>query len=231
MKEDNKVQERDETETEGQYITQDNKDLDELEQKTADGSAERETGGEETDQTAEQADQNRDNRDASLTEEMDMENIQAQIKELQEKLKEAEQKAEENYNRFLRAQADFENFRRRTRKEKEELEAYASVSLIEQLLPVLDNFERAIEAGKQTEDQEGMLKGVEMVFNQIKQVLQQQGLVEIEAVGQPFDPHVHEAVMQVESEEYQSGYVVEELQKGYKLKDRVIRPAMVKVSQ
>lgn len=228
MKEDNKVQERDGTETEGQYITQENKDQDELEQNTADGSAESEAGGGETDQTAEQADQD---SDASLTEEVDMEKVQAQIKELEEKLKEAEQKAEENYNRFLRAQADFENFRRRTRKEKEELEAYASVSLIEQLLPVLDNFERAIEAGKQTEDQEGMLKGVEMVFNQIKQVLQQQGLVEIEAVGQPFDPHVHEAVMQVESEEYQSGYVVEELQKGYKLKDRVIRPSMVKVSQ
>lgn len=153
------------------------------------------------------------------------------VAELKNKLEEAEKKAEEHYQRFLRTQADFENFRRRTRKEKEELQQYAAQAVIEQLLPVLDNFERALEAGRHTDDLGSLVKGVEMVFNQLQEVLKAQGLETIPSVGQPFDPYVHEAVMQVESDQYQSGYVVEELQKGYKLKEKVLRPAMVKVSQ
>lgn len=153
------------------------------------------------------------------------------VTELKTKLEEAEKKAEENFQRLLRVQADFENFRRRTRKEKEELQQYAAQAVIEQLLPVMDNFERALEAGRKTDDKEALIKGIEMVYNQFQQVLKDQGLETIDSVGKPFDPYVHEAVMQVESDQYQSGYVVEELQKGYKLKDRVIRPAMVKVSQ
>ncbi|GGK18396.1 nucleotide exchange factor GrpE [Caldalkalibacillus thermarum] len=156
---------------------------------------------------------------------------QPSVEELQAQLEEALQKADEYYQRYLRAQADFDNFRKRTRKEKEELQKYAALPVIEQLLPVLDNFERALAAGQSTKDAESLMKGVEMVFKQVQQVLTKQGLEEIEAVGKPFDPHFHEAVMQVESEEHESGIVVEELQKGYMLKGKVIRPAMVKVSQ
>lgn len=149
---------------------------------------------------------------------------------LQTKLAEAEQKAEENYQKFLRAQADLDNFRRRTRKEKEDQAKYASLPLVEQLLPVLDNFERALAASQEAKDIDTLAKGVEMVFRQIQETLQKEGLEVIESVGTPFDPSVHQAVMMVESEEYESGFVVEEIQKGYKLKDRVIRPAMVKVN-
>jgi molecular chaperone GrpE len=138
--------------------------------------------------------------------------------------------SEENYQRFLRAQADFDNFRRRTRQEKEEFAKYASLKVIEQLLPVVDNLERALNAGREGKDYEALLKGVEMISRQLDQTLANEGLQAMEAVGQPFNPEFHQAIMQVESEQYEEGIVVEEIQKGYMLKDKVLRPAMVKVS-
>jgi molecular chaperone GrpE len=155
---------------------------------------------------------------------------ESSIDEVRAKLEEAEKKAEENYQKYLRAQADFDNFRRRARKEKEDQASYASLPVIEQFLPALDNFERALASSKETRDAESLAKGVEMVLRQMEQVLTTEGLEVISTVGEAFDPTVHQAVMQVESEEFEAGTVVEELQKGYKLKDRVIRPAMVKVS-
>lgn len=140
------------------------------------------------------------------------------------------QEVEENYNRYLRVQADFDNFRKRTRKEKEELLKYASQPLIEALLPAIDNLERALAAGQSAEHSDSLIKGVEMVVRQIQQTLEQEGLKAIEAEGKPFDPGFHQAVMQEESAEHEAGIVIQELQKGYVLKDRVIRPAMVKVS-
>lgn len=137
--------------------------------------------------------------------------------------------ADENLERYLRAQADFDNFRRRTRQEKEDFAKYASSKLVEQLLPVLDNFERAIQSSKDSKDFDSLLKGIEMTFRQFDQVLEQEGLKRMDAVGQPFNPEYHQAIMQVESEEHEEGAVVEELQKGYMFKDKVIRPAMVKV--
>jgi len=138
--------------------------------------------------------------------------------------------AEENNTRYLRAQADFDNFRRRTVKEREELAKYASLKLVEQLVPVLDNFERAIQASGENQEFESFSKGVQMIFRQLSQVLDQEGLQQMNAVGQPFNPEYHQAIMQVESDEYEEGIVVEEVQKGYMLKDKVLRPAMVKVS-
>ncbi|MFD0586716.1 nucleotide exchange factor GrpE [Paenibacillus sp. GCM10027627] len=138
--------------------------------------------------------------------------------------------AEENQQRYLRAQADFDNFRRRTTKEKEELGQYASMKLIGQLLPIVDNFERAIAASSSNSDYDSLAKGVDMILRQLAGTLEQEGLKPMNAVGQPFNPEYHQAIMQVESEEHEEGIVVEEIQKGYMLKDRVIRPAMVKVS-
>jgi molecular chaperone GrpE len=152
------------------------------------------------------------------------------IDELKSKLAVAEQKAEDSYQKYLRAQADFDNFRRRTQKEKENQAKYASLSVIEQLLPALDNFERALTASKGAQDAESLAKGVEMVLRQMEQVLGAEGLETIPTVGEAFDPTVHQAVMQEENDEFESGTVIAELQKGYKLKDKVIRPAMVKVS-
>jgi molecular chaperone GrpE len=138
--------------------------------------------------------------------------------------------AEENYQRFLRVQADFDNFRRRARQEKEEFAKYASLKLIEQLLPIVDNFERALQSSRETSDFEALAKGLDMTSRQLAQVLEQEGLRPMESVGQPFNPEYHQAIMQVESEEHEEGIVVEEVQKGYMLKDKVLRPAMVKVS-
>ncbi|MVO99474.1 nucleotide exchange factor GrpE [Paenibacillus lutrae] len=145
-------------------------------------------------------------------------------------LQELRVQAEENQQRLLRTQADFDNFRRRSRQEKEEFAKYASLKLIEQLLPVIDNFDRALLSSRETQDFEALAKGIEMVYRQLEQLMTQEGLTPIQAVGQPFNPEFHQAVMQVETEEYEEGIVVEEMQKGYMLKDRVIRPTMVKVS-
>ncbi|MDQ0339612.1 molecular chaperone GrpE [Caldalkalibacillus uzonensis] len=185
----------------------------------------------EAEQQAQQEEHAHSAQETPADEQLEEGTSELSMEELEAQLQEAQEKAEEYYQRYLRAQADFDNFRKRTRKEKEDLQKYAALPVIEQLLPVLDNFERALAAGQSTQDAESLMKGVEMVFKQVQQVLTEQGLEEIEAVGKPFDPHVHEAVMQVESEDHDSGIVVEELQKGYKLKDKVIRPAMVKVSQ
>ena len=146
------------------------------------------------------------------------------------RIDELTKQADENHQRFLRVQADFDNFRRRTLKEKEELGQYASMKLIGQLLPVVDNFGRAIEAAKSGGDVESFAKGVDMIFRQLEQLLEQEGLKAMDTVGQPFNPEFHQAIMQVESDEHEEGIVVEEIQKGYMLKDKVIRPAMVKVS-
>ncbi|MFL1674325.1 nucleotide exchange factor GrpE [Paenibacillus dendritiformis] len=145
-------------------------------------------------------------------------------------LKEARAQAEELQQRLLRAQADFDNFRRRTVKEKEELAQYASSKLVTELLPVLDNFERALAAAQTGSEEQSFVKGVDMIFRQFTQVLEQEGVKAMNAVGEPFNPEFHQAIMQVESEEHEEGIVVEEVQKGYMLKDRVLRPAMVKVS-
>ena len=149
---------------------------------------------------------------------------------LEAELKEAKTQTDDYYNRLQRLQAEFDNFRKRTFKEKEELVKYASERVVRELLPVIDNFERALEAAKNTQDFAALAQGVEMIFRQLNGVLGKEGLAEIEAVGQAFDPNLHEAIMQVDSEEHPANTVVEEVQKGYYLKDKVLRPSMVKVS-
>ncbi|BAU27174.1 molecular chaperone GrpE [Aneurinibacillus soli] len=167
--------------------------------------------------------------EAVETEVVDMEEVvddnspEAQIAQLQ-----AEK--DEMYNKFLRTQADLQNFRTRVNKEKEQMLTYSSQRVIEALLPVVDNFERAMTASQGSGDAEALAQGVEMVFRQLQQVLEQEGVTTVAGVGSPFDPNMHQAVMQEESSEYESGVIIEEFQKGYKLKDRVIRPSMVKVS-
>ncbi len=147
-------------------------------------------------------------------------------------LEAAKRQAEEHYQRYLRTQADFDNFRRRARAEKEEFAKYASQKLIEELLPIVDNFDRAMAASREQRDIESLAKGVEMIQRQLFAVLENEGLKPIEAIGQPFNPELHEAIMQVPAEEGgASGIVAEELRKGYMLKEKVIRPAMVKVTE
>jgi len=141
---------------------------------------------------------------------------------------ELEAQLQEKNDRILRLQADFENFRRRTMKEKEELAAVITQNLLTDLLPLLDNFERAM-AVEQT-DVEAFQKGVEMIFTQLREVLDKHGLENIEADGQLFDPNIHQAVMRIENPDVEDGTITQVLQKGYQAKGRVIRPAMVQVA-
>ena len=130
--------------------------------------------------------------------------------------------------RLKRLQADFDNFRRRTRQEKEELSAVVGEGMLLQLLPVLDNFERAIAASEQA-DSAALKSGIEMIYRQFFQTLERLGLAPLQAVGVQFDPQIHEAVMSVQDDAYSDGFVAEELQKGYAVRGKVIRPSMVKV--
>lgn len=140
-----------------------------------------------------------------------------------------QQELQELTNRLLRVQADFDNFRKRSRQEREEIVAYANARLIEDMLPVLDTFRMAMSVTNG--DVETLKQGIDMVYRQLVGVLEGQGLQQLTSVGQPFDPVHHEAIMQVPDSEQESGIVVEELRTGYKLRDRVIRPAMVKVAE
>ncbi len=139
-----------------------------------------------------------------------------------------EAQLKEKNDRILRLQADFENFRRRTAKEKEELAVVITQNMIGDLLPLLDNFERAMAV--EQSDGEAFQKGVEMIYTQLREVLEKNGLEPIEAEGLPFDPTIHQAVMRAESADAEDGTVTQVLQKGYRAKGRVIRPAMVQVA-
>jgi molecular chaperone GrpE len=130
-----------------------------------------------------------------------------------------------------RLQADFENYRKRMLREQTARIASASQGLVAKLLPVLDNFELAVSHAEQSRDFDRMLKGVEMVFGELREVLQGEGLVKIEAEGKPFDPERHEAVVAVEQEGAEPGTVVDVVRTGYELRGKVLRPAMVKVAK
>lgn len=156
---------------------------------------------------------------------------EAEIVSLKEQLAVKTAEAEDCLGRLQRMQADFDNFRKRWRREQEEIGRYAAERVIVALLPVLDDFDRALAAGKQTGEAPGLLEGVAMIVHQLQEVLGKEGLAPIEAVGQPFDPYYHDAVMQVETTDYETNTVIEELRKGYRLGDKIIRPSLVKVAQ
>lgn len=181
----------------------------------------------EEQQDAQAAEETAEQADAAAAEE---ETSTESVEELKARIEALNAQTEEYMQRLARSQADFDNFRKRTIREKEELGKYASSKLIAELIPVIDNFGRALDTRPEGEASESFVKGVEMIYRQFDSVLQAEGLTTMEAVGQPFNPEFHQAVMQVESDEHEEGIVVEELQKGYMLKDKVLRPAMVKVS-
>jgi molecular chaperone GrpE len=143
----------------------------------------------------------------------------------------ARAEAESHLDDLRRLQADFDNYRKRTLREQTARAASASQALVARLLPVLDNFELAVSAAEQSRDFDRMLKGVEMVFGELREVLQGEGLVKIEAEGKPFDPERHEAVVAVEQEDTEPGTVLDIVRTGYELRGKVLRPAMVKVAK
>ena len=138
---------------------------------------------------------------------------------------------EELNQRYLRQAADFDNFRRRTAQEKDELSRYSVGKFITELLPMIDNFERALATIEKNEEVKNYFTGIEMVYKQLMEVLGKEGLEVIQAEGQPFDPNKHEAIMQVEAEGVEEDIIVEDLRKGYIFKEKVLRPTMCKVAK
>ena len=152
-----------------------------------------------------------------VVEELDAAQLKVQLDELNQ--------------RFLRTAADFENYKRRTALEKDDLMKYSNAKIIGEILPVLDNFQLALKTPGDSKEVQNVIKGVDMIYRQLLQVLEQAGMTKIEAVGHAFDPNLHEAIMQVDDDSVPEDTVVEELRAGYMLKERVIRPSMVKVSR
>lgn len=138
---------------------------------------------------------------------------------------------EELSNRYIRLQADFNNFKKRIEKEKESLYQYAAQEIITSLLPVMDNFDRALKVDTKETTVDNFYQGIDMVYNQLLESLKENGLEEINSVGEKFDPNYHHAVAQEENTDYEENVVIEVFLKGYKVKDKVIRPSMVKVSK
>lgn len=163
-----------------------------------------------------------DNASEGITEELD---------EKDERINELETKLQEEENKLLRALADFENVKRRNSLDKEALAKYKAQSLLTAILPVLDNFERALAVEVKVEEAQSIMTGMDMIYRNLVETLKAEGLVEIEALDKEFDPNFHQAVMTGSDPEKASGVVLEELQKGYMLKDRVLRPTMVKVNE
>lgn len=153
------------------------------------------------------------------------------VDEKDQKIAELTAKLAEEENRYLRLRADYDNTLRRQKLDREAAEKFRAQSLLTDLLPVLDNLERALQVQVSSEDATSLYKGVEMVYRQFLDAANREGLEVIATEGQAFDPNVHQAVMQEQDAEKESGVVLRELQKGYKLKDRVLRPAMVSVNE
>jgi molecular chaperone GrpE len=151
--------------------------------------------------------------------------------ELQKQLLEKTREAEESYARLIRLAADMENLKKRQDKERSDLLLYANENLIKELLPVVDNLERALEHGRQAEAPEAMLEGIDLVYQGFLKALAKFGVMPIESVGQQFDPAFHDAVMQEETTDFPDCNVIKELQKGYLLNQRLLRPAMVVVAR
>jgi len=144
---------------------------------------------------------------------------------------ELKQQRDDYYDRLLRKTAEFDNYRRRTDRERLQLSEAAAADLLTELLPLVDDLERALKADASTEAGEAVRKGVELIHRQLLEILRKRGVKPIEALGADFDPHFHNAVASDASEGHREGEVIEEFRRGYMLGDRLLRPAMVKVAK
>lgn len=154
------------------------------------------------------------------------------IQALEKKLEAKEQEVKDIYDRLLRASAEFENYKKRARRESDEFKKYANESLIAALLPVVDNLERAISSFKENGlDKDPLSEGVSLTLAEMFRALERFHVTPIESLGQPFDPNFHEAVMQESSDAHPDNTVIQELQRGYRIHDRLLRPSMVVVSK
>ncbi|WP_145382359.1 nucleotide exchange factor GrpE [Staphylococcus epidermidis] len=177
---------------------------------------------------------NTDNSEANASdsENNSEESIKDEESESQDtKIKELEKLANDNEEKYLRLYAEFENYKRRIQKENQINATYKAQGVLTDILPSIDNIERALQIEGDDESFKSLQKGVQMVHESLLRALKDNGLEEILAEGKEFDPNLHQAVIQDDNPDFKSGEVTQELQKGYKLKDRVLRPSMVKVNQ
>ena len=184
---------------------------------------------EERNENLEEVEETVENTETAETEEEVVEEKTAE-ELVQEKVDKLEEELKQSEDKYLRLYAEFENFKRRKNKEIETNNVYKSQKVITEILPSLDNLERALQVESDNEEIKSLLKGVEMVYEGLLNVLKSEGVELIETENAQFDPNYHHAVMQDEDSEKESGAILDTFQKGYKLKDRVIRPAMVKVN-
>lgn len=159
------------------------------------------------------------------------ETVEEEVVEEVDPVAELEAKLVAEEERYLRLRADFDNLKRRSQLDREAQAKYRAQTLLTDLLPVLDNFERALSVEATSEEAQNMKKGIDMVYRSLVEATTKEGLKIIATEGEAFDPNIHQAVMQESNPEQESGIVLQELQRGYQLKDRVLRPAMVKVNE
>ena len=193
--------------------------------------------------TAEQSEEAKTAQDAAKVEKKDAKEAEKEdkksakfgkkkkIEELEEEIVKLKEEAAANKNAYFKAYADTENLKKRLQSESDNVRKYRIQSFAMEILPVLDNLERALDVKVDDQNVKNYAKGFEMIYQQLVHILNQEGVKEIEALDKPFDPNFHQAVMTVKDDNFKTNMIVEELQKGYKLKDRVIRASLVKVSE
>jgi molecular chaperone GrpE len=154
------------------------------------------------------------------------------VAQLEKKLEDAQQEAQASYDRLLRTTAEFENYKKRSARESQDFRKYANETLLKELLPVVDNLELAVKSAREEGNgQESLVDGIDLTLKEILRVLNKFGVQAVEALNQPFDPAFHQAVVGEESDKHPKNTVIQELQKGYTLHDRLLRPSMVVVAK
>ncbi|HDA1487711.1 TPA: nucleotide exchange factor GrpE [Staphylococcus aureus] len=183
------------------------------------------------DDSVEQAEESKGHLKDEAIEETSDENVIEEIDPKDQKINELQQLADENEEKYLRLYAEFENYKRRIQKENEINKTYQAQRVLTDILPAIDNIERALQIEGDDETFKSLQKGVQMVHESLINALKDNGLEVIKTEGEAFDPNIHQAVVRDDNPDFESGEITQELQKGYKLKDRVLRPSMVKVNQ
>ena len=204
------------------------KAADAAEEKAEEAKAEDQAAEEPKDEAAEEKAEDAEAKEDAASEEGKEEPEDAEAADKAEE-KKAEEEAAQESERYMRLMAEFQNYKRRAAKEKTDTLQYANEKIVADILPVLDNFERALTT--ETEDIEGYAKGMQLIFEQLYKALENAGLEEIKALNEDFDPNVHHAVMTDNIEDKDDGKITKVLQKGYKLRDKVVRPSMVAVNK
>ena len=206
-----------------------------LEEQTKQPASEENAGEPQADAKEASAETKEPEAEADAGEPEDAQNAKAEKKNLfkkkEKKKDKRDERIEELTDQVKRQMAEFENFRKRTEKEKTQMYEVGAKSIIEKILPVVDNFERGLAAVPEEQKTDAFVEGMDKIYKQMMTVFDEMDVKPIEAVGKEFDPEYHNAVMQVESEEYESGVVAQELQKGYMYRDSVVRHSMVAVVQ